>query len=388
MLALKKILQQINKKQLELADHCGFSKATIGQLINHNQWPKCISENDLRERILSFLITHGVNTTKQNPFLKVEPEGGTPLTPDHLSNQSQEDTDMLKRKQLLSQQAQKQFGIVRDPFGDLRSDADLWVSQDIRIVREHMFDTAKHGGILAVIGESGAGKTSVRRSLKQRIFNEHQSIIIAQPYMMAAEDSEKKGKLIKINHITDSILRKVAPQEKFRISSEARFDQLERALRNVTNSGQSVCVVIEEAHSLSIPCLKHLKRLYELDTDSGYGSLISIILIGQPELLQKLDEKNPEIRELVQRCQIVNLPPIAVADLESFIDFRLARIGKKAADIIDQSGIAALATRLVNRAGQSQLYPLFVGNFLSAAMNDAAAIGIPVIDADVIKGVA
>jgi type II secretory pathway predicted ATPase ExeA len=205
--------------------------------------------------------------------------------------------------------------------------------------------------------------------------------------MLAAEDNDKKGKSLKITHISDAILRAISPLAKPRLSAESKFAQLHQALKDTHQSGQRTCVVIEEAHCLSIPALKHLKRLHELEPNHGYGSLISIILIGQPELHIKLSEKNPEIRELVQRCELVTLQPIAVSELEDFIDHRLKRIGKKAADVIDQGGITALADRLVNSAGQSQLYPLLVGNFLIKAMNDAAQIGSPVIDESIVKDV-
>jgi len=223
--------------------------------------------------------------------------------------------------------------------------------------------------------------------LKDRIAQENLPIIIAEPYMLASEDSEKKGKTVKSTHIAEAILRAAAPLEKPRMSADARFYQLHRVLKDAHKSGQRVCVIIDEAHSLSIPTLKHLKRIYELEPDGGYGNLISIILIGQPELLMKLNERNPEIRELVQRCEVVTLSPIPVADLEGFIDFRLSRIGKRAADIIDATGITALADKMVSRDGASQLYPLAVGNFVVAALNLAAKIGVPAIDADIVKEV-
>jgi type II secretory pathway predicted ATPase ExeA len=180
----------------------------------------------------------------------------------------------------------------------------------------------------------------------------------------------------------------VAPLSKPRLSSDAKFQQLHTSLLNLEKSGQRVCLLIDEAHGLSIPSLKHLKRLYELEPAGGYGSLISVILIGQPELKIKLDERNPEIRELVQRCDVVTLKPIAVAELEDFINHRVGRVGLKATDIIDQSGITAIADCLQGQGGQSQLWPLLIGNFLIAAMNKAAHIGEDAITADVVKEVA
>jgi type II secretory pathway predicted ATPase ExeA len=384
MLKLKKVLAEINQTQVALADHCGLSKASIAQLINHEVWPKCVEQNVLRLRIVEFLVTHGAMV--KDPFSKVEPECSNTQAPDHKSNQSQEDVDMLLRKQTLTPAAKRHFEIVRDPFSDLQCDDDMWVSPDLRYVREHMYSTAKHGGFLAVTGESGSGKSTVRRSLEQRIANENIPVILVQPYVLAAEDNDKKGKTLKSTHIAEAILATVAPMERLKSSPEARFQQLHRVLKDAHKSGQRVCVVIEEAHSLPIPTLKHLKRLFELEV--GYTKLISIILIGQPELLIKLSERNPEVREIVQRCEVVTLPPIEVSKLEDFIHHRLARIGKSAKDVINQEGITAIASRLVSRNNESQLYPLAVGNFLVASMNLAAKIGVDKIDADVINEVA
>lgn len=50
-----------------------------------------------------------------------------------------------------------------------------------------------------------------------------------------------------------------------------------------------------------------------------------------------------------------------------------------------------MRSRLIVNAGKrgkvSLLHPLVVNNFMAAAMNLAASIGIPVIDADVVKEV-
>lgn len=385
MLKLKRVLATLKQTQTALAEHCKLSPAAIAQIINHQQWPKK-REAELKEKISHFLWLKGSNDFEGIFEQEAELECGNTQAPSPKSKQSVEDTDMLLRKQTLTLDAKKQFGIPRDPFSDLQSDDDMWISPDIRYVREHMYCTAKLGGFLAVTGESGSGKSTVRRSLEQRIADEHLPIILVQPYVLAAEDNDKKGKTLKSTHIAEAILSAVAPLERPKSSPEARFQQLHRVLKDAHKSGQRVCVVIEEAHSLPIPTLKHLKRIFELEI--GYTKLVSIILIGQPELLVKLSERNPEVREIVQRCEVVTLTPIETARLEEFIQHRMGRVGKVASDIIDQSGITAIASRLVSRNNESQLYPLAVGNFLVASMNLAAKIRVPIIDSDVISEVA
>jgi type II secretory pathway predicted ATPase ExeA len=268
----------------------------------------------------------------------------------------------------------------------------MWVSPDIRYVREVMYQTARHGGFLAVEGESGAGKSSLRRDLVNRIAENNDPVLIIEPYVLASEDNDVKGKSLKSTHIAESMMAAISPLAKPKSSPEARFAQLHRALKDSHAAGYRHCLVIEEAHSLPIPTLKHLKRILELEV--GFTKLVSIIMIGQPELSVKLSERNADVREVVQRCERVTLPPIEGTRLEEFLKFRFDRVGKPLAQVMDAGGIQAVATRLSQpdrRGGRDEtislLYPLAIGNLVVAAMNLATELGVPLVTADVVKGV-
>ncbi|MGH8335120.1 MAG: AAA family ATPase, partial [Pseudomonas sp.] len=97
---------------------------------------------------------------------------------------------------------------------------------------------------------------------------------------------------------------------------------------------------------------------------------------------------------VVQRCERVTLPPIEGGRLDEFLLFRFERAGKDLREIIDESGIQAVAARLSQtgrRGGRDELvsllYPLAIGNLVIAAMNLAAELGVPVVNADIVKGV-
>lgn len=294
---------------------------------------------------------------------------------------------MLMPKQPLLLATRKAFGLFRDPFDDLQSAEDMFLSQDIRYVRESMYQVAKHDGFLAVIGESGAGKSTLRRDLVNRLETESAPVIVIEPYVLAMEDNDAKGKTLKSTHIAESIMAAVAPLEKAKSSPEARFLQLHKALKTSHAAGFRHVLIIEEAHSLPIPTLKQLKRLRELE--SGFTKLVSIILIGQPELAVKLSPRNGEVREVVQRIEIAELHPISVAGVEQHLEFRLSRIQKPLKDVMSACGVQALIDRLSTsgRDKTSQLYPLAIGNLVVAAMNLAAELGEPLVTAEVVKGV-
>lgn len=391
MLVLKKTLNELGLLQTALAIHCDVSDATIAQLLNHGLWPKTEAKrNTLREKILSFLAEHNAANDSVFDVVKAEPMKHLqavpkPTTNKDTDNKPEEGDHMLLRRQTLTPKAKQHFCLGRDPFSDLNCAEDMWVSQDIRYVRECMFTTAKHGGFLAVVGESGSGKSTVAIDLEQRIIDEKLPMTLIKPYVLAAEETDHKGTMLKSAHVAESILRTLAPNAPVRIGPEARFRQIHKALIDSHKNGYSNCIVIEEAHSMPITSLRHLKRILELK--EGFTPLVSVILIGQPELLIKLSERNADVREVVQRCEVVMLNPMRPELVEDFLRHRFARVGVSVNNIIDQSGIAQLAARLVAKSGASQLYPLAIGNFMLAAMNIAANIGQPVIDAAIIDEV-
>ena len=436
MLKLKNVLLKAGCKQADLAKALNVSQATVAQIVNHGEWPKSLDELDLQERICDFLGAKGVAPAElASVFEEVDQadvrerisaflaEIGAPqgisaadlasvleakvsepravlavtaarsVPKSKPATESNQEESMLLRKQTLFPAARKHFGLFRDPFqDDIQSHEDMYVSPDIRYIREAMFQTAKHGGLLAVVAESGAGKTTLMRDLEDRIVRENQPILLIKPYVLGMEDNDQKGKTLKATHIAEAIMATVAPLERPKSSPEARFRQLHQVLRESHAAGYRHCLVIDEAHSLPIPTIKHLKRFFELEL--GFKKLLSIILIGQPELKAKLSERNHDVREVVQRCEMVELAPLDGGRLDEYLKFKFDRLGKPIGEVIDPSGIDALRAKLTITSTRrdrpetvSLLYPLAVGNLLTACMNLAAEIGVPTVTADVVKGV-
>lgn len=393
MLRLKGILQDVGRPQAALAQSLGLSSAAVAQLVNHDLWPRRVEGEVLRGRIRGFLSVCGASDAAiAGAFDEVVVPCLRADVPAVEKVVSKEDDLMLLPKQTLQAATRKAFGLFRDPFDELQCAQDMWVSPDIRYVREAMYQTARHGGFLAVEGESGAGKSTLRRDLVNRLAENNDPVLIIEPYVLASEDNDSKGKSLKSTHIAESMMAAVAPLAKPKSSPEARFAQLHRALKESHAAGYRHCLVIEEAHSLPVPTLKHLKRILELEV--GFTKLVSVIMIGQPELGVKLSERNADVREVVQRCDRVTLGPVDHSRLGEFLTFRFDRVGKTLGDVVDQGAIEAIAARLSQASRQggrdstvSLLYPLAIGNLVIAAMNLAVQLGVPKVSADVVKGV-
>lgn len=298
---------------------------------------------------------------------------------------------MLLQNEALSPQARQHFNLPRNPFlDDVQTPDDVYQTPSVRYVRAALNDCAQHHGFLAVVGESGAGKSTLAEDLEERLKAEKKDVAIIRPYVLAMEASDTKGKTLKASHIAEAIAATLDPQLKVRSSPEARFRQVHELLKASHRAGRRHLLLIEEAHCLPGATLKHLKRFLELK--DGMRRLVGIALIGQTELRDRLSSQNADVREVAQRCEIVELEPLD-AELEGYLRHKFARFDLKLEDVLAPDAADAIRARLVHipRGGKpsdarSECYPLVVNNLVCRAMNAAARAAWPQVDAQVIAG--
>ena len=152
-------------------------------------------------------------------------------------------------------------------------------------------------------------------------------------------------------------------------------------LRDSSRAGNTHVLMIEEAHDLGVKTLKSLKRFWELE--DGFKRLLAIILIGQPELKLKLDERtNYEAREVIRRCEVAELVPLD-RNLEGYLELKFKRVGKALAEVFEADAFDMIRRRLIER--RHGVYPLVVNNLVTKAMNTCAEIGAAKVGADVVK---
>lgn len=374
-MTIKQILAANGIKQVTAAQACGMSPSGFSLAINRDIWP-ARDTAACQQRVKEYMTTL--------PQAQAETSMAKPDTA------KQEETIMAIRKQTLLAKTRRAFMIHGEPFGDdLGGPEGVFLSDGYRYVRESMLYAAKHGGFMAVIGESGSGKTTLKKDLAERIRKERLNIVIAEPYVLGMEENDKTGKTLKAGHIAEAIIHALNPKDKIPPSPEARFKHAHEALKNASDAEQKVVLIIDEAHGLPVPTLKHLKRFNELQ--DGFKRLLSIILLGQTELATKLWEGNAAVREVVQRIELVEMNPID--DLQGYISHRLAMCGLAFEKIISPDALDALRLKLKGpnsqggSPGKSLLFPLAVGNTLTAGLNLAAELGEKTVTGAIINRV-
>lgn len=284
---------------------------------------------------------------------------------------------------MLTEEARQHFKLFKHPFvDDVRGPDDVYLSTEQRYIRETMHQTARNGGFVAIVGESGSGKTTLRRDLLDRIIRENLPIRPIQPQIF---DKTR----LNAAHLCDAIIADLS-SEVCPVSMESKARLVKRLLTESSRAGNAHVLIIEEAHDLHLSTLKYLKRFWELE--DGFKKLISIILIGQTELGDRLDERrNPQAREVIRRCEVAVLQPLN-GNLEDYLALKFKRVGKELQDIFDPKAFDAIRERLTLTRGRdnattSYMYPLIVHNVCIKAMNSAASLHERRVTSELILGV-
>lgn len=381
-MSIKELLSDCAPSRRKLAEELGISAAALSQLLNHGTLPKR-RWPEIREAMLSLAAVHGKAESDMEAALK-ELEQQPEPAPEEKAEQEKE--PMILRKQTLTMQARQTFGLVRNPFADPETSADVFMSPDIRFARETLYQAATGSGFLALVGESGSGKSTLKDELITRINDENLPVIIIEPYTLAMAANESQGKPLRSSHIAEAIISTVQPGAKIPSSPEMRFRRLHEILKASHTAGMRHCLIIEEAHDLHRHTLKSLKRFHELK--DGLARLLSIILIGQTELEKKLRVTDASVREVVQRCDVVHLS--AIADPGAYLRHRFEHAGADFDATFSPDGIEEIRANLTvspdsRGDGVYMGYPLMIANLATAALNLAASVGEKQVTADVVR---
>ena len=397
---LQPILAELGIPARDLARAAQLSRSAASRLVAHGQLPARRAV-EVRRAVVDFFKARGASMAHLRgivlpPAKKLAPTclqhaEAAPVNPNaNPATEPKEEEPMLLKNETLTPAARKAFGLTRSPFvDDIASREDVFATQHGRYVRAAMLDAATNHGFIAIIGQSGSGKSTLREELEERIREEHRPIVLIKPYVQGMEASEARGKPLRSGHIAEAIVDALAPGVSLKSSPQARYKQVHELLKGSRSAGYTHLLVIEEAHRLPIPTLKHLKNFMELK--DGLRRLLGVCLIGQNELFDILSERNPEVREIVQRCEQITMEPLD-NDVEAYLQLKFQRMGLSLDKVFEPDAMDAIRARLIHTAhGRSHevvsiCYPQVVNNLVCRALNAAAAVGYPKVDAQVIAG--
>jgi general secretion pathway protein A len=208
---------------------------------------------------------------------------------------------------------QEFHGLREKPFVLTPDPQFLFLSEGHRTAIESLiYGIQQKEGFMVITGDIGTGKTTISRTLLERLDKNVKTAVIFNSFLTEEE-------------LLESILLDFGFPSKGRTKKE-RIDALNKLLIYLSSHGKNAVLIIDEAQNLSIPVLEQIRMLSNLETEKE--KLLQIILLGQLELDQKL--RSEELKQLNQRIAIRHhLVPLTPTETESYIYQRLMVAGSQ-----------------------------------------------------------
>lgn len=159
-----------------------------------------------------------------------------------------------------------------------------------RVYEEVLSAIDRRDGLICLTGDPGTGKTLVCRRLLEELSDEYNVVLVNTP-----------------------------PR-----SPDEMTQTLDEAFAEVNGDSKIPVAIFDEAQHLDNHCLDHVKFLTNLERDGG--KLLQIVLVGQPDLAEKLSQKR--FAQLEQRIGAkLKLGTLQMKEVLPYLNHRLSVAG-------------------------------------------------------------
>jgi len=222
----------------------------------------------------------------------------------------------------------------------------LYLSEGhMRVFGEILSAISRCDGLICVTGGPGTGKTIICRRLLEELGDEYNAVVVTTPSK----------------------------------TPQAMTETLDEAFGEMEGDSRIPVAIFDEAQHLDFRCLDHIKFLTNLEKKGE--KLLQIVLVGQPELAEKINHKR--FTQLEQRIGAkLKLVPLKKREILFYLNHRLAvagvsedvRFTKSAARYLyrETTGVPRLINRIANIAVEHALQES-KGKIGAAAVKRAAS---------------
>ena len=203
------------------------------------------------------------------------------------------------------------YGFQEPPFNITPDPRFLFFSDKHREAYNHiLFGIRERKGFIQITGEVGAGKTTVCRAILGQLGPNYKTALVLNPCLTSTQ-------------LARAVLIELGLKPK-KLDRVAYLELLNEFLLAQVGEGNDVVLFIDEAQDLGTDLLEQVRLLSNLETDQR--KLLQIVLIGQPELREKLNDRG--LRQLRQRITVrYHLTPLSREETERYIAHRLRVAG-------------------------------------------------------------
>src|SRR5262245_50025738 len=204
------------------------------------------------------------------------------------------------------------FRLSGEPFSLTPDPAFLFLGQKHReAMAAVQYGLLNGRGFITLIGEVGTGKTTILYSVLSQLGPE-----AACAYVPFAAHS--------FDELLTGALKDLGEQPPAGASRLQLLEVLQALLLRRDAAGQRTALVIDEAQSLPDSTFEELRLLSNFETYTH--KLLQIVLVGQPELQDRLRQQN--LRQLQQRVSVrAIINPLDPPEMQAYILHRLRQVG-------------------------------------------------------------
>ena len=205
------------------------------------------------------------------------------------------------------------YGLKRSPFEITPDPSFLFpTGRHNEALAALYYGVRRRKGFVVLTGEVGTGKTLLLRCLLQAL---KRSKDVAYAYVF-------NGRLSPVEFL-QYIVSDLGLPDTSKNKGELLL-QIAHYVISRSQKGLTTVLVVDEAHHLSTEILEEIRLLTNLETEDE--KLLQILLVGQPELDDKLDSSN--LRQLKQRVALrSHLMPLDPNETMGYIQRRLQLAG-------------------------------------------------------------
>ena len=237
------------------------------------------------------------------------------------------------------------YGFQERPFNLTPDPHFLYLNSHYREAYAHLvYGIRERRGFVVVTGEVGIGKTTLIQNLLNNLDENVEIAYIFNPILTITEFFAA---------IFDEF--GIRPHSRDKHENLRIFNGF---LLKCLKEQKIPVLVIDEAQNLSLKVLEEIRLLSNLETQKS--KLLQMILVGQPELKEKLGRS--ELRQLNQRVVIrYHLPPLSPLEVKDYVRKRLLVAGAADMNLFSNRALEMIARysggipRLINVIGDNAL---------------------------------
>ncbi len=222
------------------------------------------------------------------------------------------------------------YGLRERPFDLTPNPKYLVMTESHREVLLNLeYGIASRKGITLLIGEAGSGKTTMIRTAIERLPGKVHVVNLHNPTLSRSEFNEMLATHFGLSREASN-------------SKAVMLTELEQLLRARNEAGERTVLIVDEAQSLPLELLEEIRLLANIETNEE--KLLSVIIAGQPELAQRLNERT--LRQLKQRVALrCELRPLTSQETAAYVVGRIRAADGVAADVFTRQAVQLMHER-------------------------------------------